>query len=1004
MRQRLFIFCLGILFFSLIPADNIFAVHKTGIEGLVCGGAEVGSLAFEPLTNFKLILTVPCSLQEKITQDYNQYIEKVQSENRRFGIYDFGALQTVLESSLKGSCFGGIIKQKIGPTADGSFMVAEKEVPDCEPLARVMSFNVSATQVEENGSYTISWSAKSPPAEQCDALVMGRLSQLLPESERTRKESFSGLGDSKTLTLLPKGKYTNTFTCNGILDASKSGKTGNVILEKEVIVGNIPPDPTVKLIVEPAVIEKGESAVLSWTSTDAVSLSVDQKIGIVAAPSGAKNVTPGVSTPYTITATGEFASAKSSITLSVVEPSPPIVIFKAEPTRIKKGEKIKLIWTTEKAKSVTIRERVGVVDLGGTRDLPLSGEIELIPRGEGEIFYTLEAVGKSPDLITVKTIPVHVIISQGPIVTLVAEPTRIKKGESVKLKWQTTNAKSVLIEGIGGKEPVDSGFVLVRPEVTTEYKIIAEGLYSELGKAEATARVEVISGQEPSVSISVQPDTIKPGEKATLRWDSSNAKSLRIEPTVGLVKPEGSIQVSPRVTTTYIITAAGTDPLFRPTRSSVTVKVASPDGKPVELLLEVPPEEPIIQAPEAPEPLKVDLKINGQDQDLTMEAPASFTLSWNLNKYCLAYGSWIGIKTKAEEERHIERKSGLHTYKLYCPGIGSDAVTVKVVGKENVGTTGKGATGRGVIGIPAVPMPIAEASISLDGKNFSRSVRVIRGKPVKLWLSAAYDVDGDRRASRDDSGSWTSAFSLGGRCEWNSDLNQGTPTFESATFDPQNKEECAIPLGESTFFDKPGTYRYGVLQLVQNDGKVSGIGYINVAVQEPPPPDTPPVVDLRINDSDKEQIAIGAPAEYVVSWDVRNADTCKASGSWAGDKFLTGAERFVASFKKELAYTLTCVGKLGTTEKTILLKVAELPVCEFSALPAVLDKQSVFDRQSMLSWKCKFANSCYISPPTGASNAVFGSIRVRPTATTNYTLTCENLDGSSSFGTAVEVR
>jgi hypothetical protein len=605
--------------------------------------------------------------------------------------------------------------------------------------------------------------------------------------------------------------------------------------------------------------------------------------------------------------------------------------------------------------------------------------------------------------------------------SLTVDKTKIDIGEKYQVTWSSLKAHSCDLKIIGEEKNIDgtietnklifsntnlsgtrleTGVLRGIHTITLKCAGILNAADLKLAKVGPVLLAKQVKigdiPPKPTVKLSVEPLTIKKGESVTLSWTSENAASVSINQGIGAVRPQGSFKVSPSFTTRYTITASGEFAALGLARDSVTVRVISPEiTKPPEIPIEVPPEEPILPPTEEPEKPQLDLKINGQDGPLTMQAPADFKLSWNLDQYCIAYGSWFGVKTKAGEERHTEKKAGTYNYKLYCPGVGSDSVTVKVVGID----IEKAKTG---VIAPAVPMPIAEASISLDGKNFSKSIRVTRGKPVKIWLSAAHDVTGDKKASRDDTGRWTSSLSMGGSCEWNYDLNQRTPTFEAVTFDPQNPEECIIPLGELTFYDKAGIYRYGVLRLVQNDGKVSNIGYVNIAVNEPPPPDTPPIIDLRINDLEGPMVTLGAPAEYIVSWEARNADSCAASDGWKGDKFLAGSEKFVASSKRELTYTLTCVGKLGTTVKSIELKVAELPICEFSALPTTLSK-SVFDRQSILSWKCQFANSCSISPEVGAGNETFGSIRVSPKTTTNYILTCQNLEGSSSFSQTVEV-
>ena len=594
------------------------------------------------------------------------------------------------------------------------------------------------------------------------------------------------------------------------------------------------------------------------------------------------------------------------------------------------------------------------------------------------------------------------------IINFSVDKERPEENGEFTISWSSNKESNYEAQcTLSGKAPEKGNFSESTREGNRTYSFVQRGIYTfqfscsgvlnnvvSLARGTVTKKVTVFAGDippSPIVDLKIDPVSIKKGEVATLSWKADNAISVSINQGIGVVRPSGSIKVSPNNITMYTITAIGEFAELGLARKSVTLKVAVPVITPTkEVLIEVPEEKPV-EAPKIIEEPKIDLKVDGADGPLIIKAPASFVLSWNLDKYCLAYGSWIGIKTKSGQERRVETKTGDYLYKLYCPGYGSDEAGVKVV------------AGAGGIGV-AVPLPVAVASISLDGKNFSKSVRVVRGEPAKIWLSAAQGVDIDKKVSRDETGKWTSLLSIGGRCEWNYDLNQGAPTFDAMTRDPQNAAECTIPLGELKFYDKPGVYRYGALRLVQNDGKVSNIGYVNIAVEEPPLPKSPPIIKLRINNIESEQVSLGAPAEYVVSWDVKNADSCRAFGSWEGDKFFSGHQNFVSSIKRELTYSLTCVGKLGTTTKMVNLKVAELPVCDFSALPLVIEKTSVLNRQSALSWKCQFANSCSISPGIDIGGATFGSARVSPMATTKYTLTCNNLEGNSSFEQTVEVK
>lgn len=83
-----------------------------------------------------------------------------------------------------------------------------------------------------------------------------------------------------------------------------------------------PARPTVTLQASPTSINKGESATLSWNSTDATQLSIDPGVGAVTAQ-GSTKVTPSDSTTYTITASGPGGNATATASVTVNAPPPP---------------------------------------------------------------------------------------------------------------------------------------------------------------------------------------------------------------------------------------------------------------------------------------------------------------------------------------------------------------------------------------------------------------------------------------------------------------------------------------------------------------------------------------------------------------------------------------------------------------------------------------------------------------------------------------------------------
>jgi peptidoglycan-associated lipoprotein len=83
-----------------------------------------------------------------------------------------------------------------------------------------------------------------------------------------------------------------------------------------------PARPTVTLQASSTLIQKGESATLTWSSTNATSLNLSPGVGSVTAE-GSTRVTPSDSTTYTITATGPGGSADATARVSVAPPPPP---------------------------------------------------------------------------------------------------------------------------------------------------------------------------------------------------------------------------------------------------------------------------------------------------------------------------------------------------------------------------------------------------------------------------------------------------------------------------------------------------------------------------------------------------------------------------------------------------------------------------------------------------------------------------------------------------------
>ncbi len=83
-----------------------------------------------------------------------------------------------------------------------------------------------------------------------------------------------------------------------------------------------PAQPTVSLQADRTSIDRGDSATLSWNSTNATQLAISPDVGTVTAQ-GSTKVTPSDSTTYSISASGPGGSANASVRITVAQPAPP---------------------------------------------------------------------------------------------------------------------------------------------------------------------------------------------------------------------------------------------------------------------------------------------------------------------------------------------------------------------------------------------------------------------------------------------------------------------------------------------------------------------------------------------------------------------------------------------------------------------------------------------------------------------------------------------------------
>ena len=213
----------------------------------------------------------------------------------------------------------------------------------------------------------------------------------------------------------------------------------------------------------PASIQSGGKATLTWQTSNADSVSIDQGVGGVG-DSGSKDVTPSATTTYTLTAMSGGNSVTRSAIVTVTNPPPPTGQFAASPSTIQAGQTATLSWTTTNATAVSIDQGIGPVDASGTKTVSPTQNTT----------YTLTVTGGGTTVTQTASVTVMNAPPPAPTASLSASTATIQAGQSATLSWNTTNATDVSIDqGIGAVGA--TGTKKVSPLSTTTYTLTATG-------------------------------------------------------------------------------------------------------------------------------------------------------------------------------------------------------------------------------------------------------------------------------------------------------------------------------------------------------------------------------------------------------------------------------------------------------------------------------------------------------------------------------------------------
>jgi hypothetical protein len=285
-----------------------------------------------------------------------------------------------------------------------------------------------------------------------------------------------------------------------------------------------------------------------------------------------QQVKPQQVTTYTLSATGsDGRTVTSQVTVDATKPPPPppkILSFSASPPAIVAGDKSQLCFELKDATSVQIDSGVPQLEAGTQKQCVTVMPVKTTT-------YTLTALnteGKTDK----KQTTVRVSKPAPQIISFSSQPNLIKDGGSVRLCYETKNTTSLQIDhGVGEVRPPNKGCVDTTLDQTTTFTLTASG---DGGVANSQVKVEV-THSPIEVEFTAAPSTITPPESSSLCYRVTQANAISIDHGVGRLSVPANgqrdcVQVQPKETTTYTLTATGT--FNRMGNSRVTVTVNAP--------------------------------------------------------------------------------------------------------------------------------------------------------------------------------------------------------------------------------------------------------------------------------------------------------------------------------------------------------------------------------------------------------------------------------------------
>ncbi len=417
-----------------------------------------------------------------------------------------------------------------------SFLVGTTPPPQ---NCAISNFSANPTQITSGGSSTLSWNTSN-----CTSASIS--------------PNVGNVNVNGSQSVSPTTTTTYTLTAHG------SG--GNTVTQTATVSVQQLSCTIQNFSANPIQITSGGSSTLSWNTSNCTSASISPNFWNVSL-NGSQAVSPTITTTYTLTANGSNGSVTQSVTVNVTQIQNCVIqSFTANPTQITSGGSSTLSWSTSNCTTASISPNIGSV--------PVNGSQAVFPTTTKT--YTLTATGQGGGNVAPMSVTVFVnsLPTTGTLTPSMLSCLIPMGGNScaIPFSWNTVNPPVGSISAV-----THNGSTVATGNSGNQSFTILNGpqsyyLYNSsilLDQSTVTASCSPGSSwngsscaSSASCSISsftANPMQITSGGSSTLSWNTSNCTSANIVPNFWNVSLNGSQAVTPTVTTTYTLTALGSN-------------------------------------------------------------------------------------------------------------------------------------------------------------------------------------------------------------------------------------------------------------------------------------------------------------------------------------------------------------------------------------------------------------------------------------------------------------